>query len=817
MHRKGITPLTFFLGVVFMTSALAANDLALVPQPREIERLEGTTALSPDWTISIQDLHPDDAWPAAQIADDVKTLFDFSWKVEKSIPEKNYILLKGYTLKGDEPDLFKEQGYSLRIEPDRVIIEATSATGRFYGAQTLRQLLRAATESRELPRLRITDYPALEWRGISDDISRGQVSTVENFRDIIRTLAYYKKNLYQPYIEDMFRFDVSPNVGADRGALTKEEMAQLVEEAKRNHITLTPVFETLGHQDRLLGLPENRKYAEVQDPDKTPWSFAPVSEEAYEFVTKLVDEMAKATPNSPFFHIGGDESWDVGEGLSKEAVDKYGVGKVHADYYSRLVKYIAEKYNRQTMLYGDMLLRYPDALGDLAKGSIIVDWHYHPAEDYPSIQTIKEAGVESIFVSPGIWSWANFYPNYYVAFQNVGNFIAAGKRENVMGSITSSWGDRGAENLRDNNWVGWAFSAACEWQVDNPGRDEFLADFMRTHFGLASPSLVDAFTKIGWLDYLESNYYDGMFHRRLRIKFIRDDWKKKMVRLEKDMGDVMEAIDAERDKARFNADQLDGPRHAARRYLYMARRDQDLDRLAHLMGNQPVRDMPEKRQREVLATLEKHRNELLGITHEFAQLWLRDNKFPKLDFNLTRLNDQVANLQHLLVLGIDGVLQKAPPPQGTWFWYPEKDPRQETPTAESPKFLRVFQLEEIPLSAELKCWADDRATVYLNGRRIFRTTYPEDPKSESVRERLKVGENIIALDARNSNGAAGILFELHMLFADGRTVLITGDDQWRTVAEVKGDWMSSPPSGESWKPVMLLGTGPIEPWGFINW
>ena len=73
--------------------------------------------------------------------------------------------------------------------------------------------------------------------------------------------------------EKVFRFDTDPEIGKERGAVTKKEMAQMVQEARKNHIVLTPVFECLGHQDRLLSLPENRKYAEVQDQNETPWSF----------------------------------------------------------------------------------------------------------------------------------------------------------------------------------------------------------------------------------------------------------------------------------------------------------------------------------------------------------------------------------------------------------------------------------------------------------------------------------------------------------------------------------------------------------------
>lgn len=802
-----------------MTPARAQTQpaLNLVPMPREIEFGKGDLTLSADWTVSIQDLHPDDLYPAEQIAADALRCFGWTWKVQKSIPEKNYILLKGFTAANNPPRLFMEQGYLLRVEADRIVIEAPSATGRFYGAQTVRQLLRQAAGTKRIPLLKIEDYPALEWRGISDDISRGQVSTLDDFTSIIEQLAYYKKNMYQPYIEDMFRFDVSPNVGADRGAVTKTEMARMVEEAKRNHITLTPVFETLGHQDRLLSLPENKKYAELQDPDKTPWSFAPVNPEAFEFVTELVDEMAASTP-SPFFHIGGDESWDVGEGVSKDAVKELGVGKVHADYYTRLVNYIKKKHDRRTMLYGDMMLKYPEALEDLAKESIIVDWHYNASKEggYPSVETIRKAGFENIFVSPGIWGWANFYPNDGMGFTNVGEFVMAGKKQGAMGSITSSWGDRGAENLRVNNLHSYAFSAAVEWETGCPGDEEFLARFVSTQFAFSSDKLATAYKTIGWLDYLESNYKDGMFHRELHVKPLTPEWAAKMKRLEGDMKFVREAVAGERKKARINGEQLDGVDHAARRYLYMAQRDLALHDIATTLGDKTIADLPAADRKALRARIESLRDELVGIVDEFTRLWLRDNKFPKLDFNLARLQEQVADLQSLVSRCQEGVLAQDPPPKGTWFWYPEKNPLVET-TVESPKFVRVFELKEIPNKAVLKCWADDRATVYLNDHKLFRTTYPEDPKSAEARQFLREGTNVIAIEARNSVGAAGILLELTMDFPDKSTVTISGDSEWRGAEKMEDGWMTRSPEGDAWKPVMLLGTGAIEPWTFLNW
>ena len=341
------------LPLIFTTGAFAMKELKLIPKPREYKFSVGEAHLTGDWKIYLPSDTTDDTYAAKCLSDEARNCFGWELKIATNEPEKNLIVIETCPPQGDEPELFLEQGYLLIIEPEKITIAAPSAVGKYYGVQTLRQIFRNASDS-AIPCLTIRDWPALKWRGISDDISRGQVSLSSDFKTIIRELAFFKKNLYQPYIEDMFTFEAGPNIGKTRGAITKKEMAEIVAEAEKNHVTLAPVFESLGHQDRLLSLPENRKYAEIQELDKEPWSFSPVNEDAFQFVTTLIDEIVESVP-SPFFHIGGDESFDVGKGTSKKLAKKIGVGRVHAEYFSRLNTYLNERHDRQMMVYADMI------------------------------------------------------------------------------------------------------------------------------------------------------------------------------------------------------------------------------------------------------------------------------------------------------------------------------------------------------------------------------------------------------------------------------------------------------------------------------
>lgn len=791
------------------------EKLNLVPLPREIKQLGGEVRLSAGWRVWLELDNETERYAGELLQVEVKNCYNWEWQIASELPpsENNVVIIKSVKAEEPEPELFKQQGYYLWIKPTQIIIAAPSAVGRFYGVQTLRQLIRTARDQ-TLPLLEIKDYPALEWRGVSDDISRGQVSNVNHFIEIIQQLAFYKKNLYQPYIEDMFRFDTDPNIGKDRGAITKTEMALMVEAARKNHVVLTPVFECLGHQDRLLSLPENRKYAEVQDPGSTPWSFSPVNPEALEFIKKLIDELVAAT-ESPFFHIGGDESWDVGKGTSKKLVRKIGVGRVHAQFFSRLNDYIKQRHNRQMMLYGDMLLRHPEALTDMPKDCIIVDWHYLPAPDYPSLKKFKEAGFQHIMASPALWSWSGFYPNYSLGFNNIATFADVAKREKIMGCITSSWGDNGAENLRENNLTGFAYSAAAEWEVTAPSVEEFLSRFVAIQYGAELPAMVEVEKQLGWLEYLEETYPAHSFHRTPKIKPYSETWLNKMKTLKKNMEEVLEKISASRQQIRFQRAHLDTLEHVARRYLFMANKYLILDDISRQLGAKKFGELPLDQQTEIIRSLQGLRDTLSKLIAEYQELWLRHNKFPRLEFNLERLQTQLAYFQDFLTQAYAGELTVYKAPQSVWFWYPEADPTVAT-TPGTKYFMRVINVEKEPIDAELKCWADDKAEVFLNGEKVLQVSYGDAPKRKTLNYLTK-GKNYLAVQAENTYGAGGILLKVEITFKDSSKQIITGDEEWRTAERVKSNWQTRAPKGKNWKPVKLLGSGLIEPWTFIDW
>ena len=154
--------------------------------------------------------------------------------------------MKAYGLELTDCD--GERGLRARHRPEGIVIGAESPRGLLYGTVTLRQMLVVAGPGGPLPAVRVRDWPKMTLRGIHDEFSYGQVSTMDNFKDMIRFLADFKMNTLIFYFEDTFRFKRYPKIGDGRGALSREQVDELEAFAKPLGVEIFPVFEMLGNQ-----------------------------------------------------------------------------------------------------------------------------------------------------------------------------------------------------------------------------------------------------------------------------------------------------------------------------------------------------------------------------------------------------------------------------------------------------------------------------------------------------------------------------------------------------------------------------------------
>jgi len=435
--------------------------------------------LAPAASLTLADPRSeDDRFAAQDFMDDVKNTSGVVLKFGKA--RKRVILIglldqpliqAGFKrVMMETPADLDPEGYVLSVSVDEVVVGGKTSAGVFYGLQTLKQLVKGEGAAAAIQGVQITDWPAMRWRAVSDDISRGPVPTLDYIKRQLRTEAMFKLNMHSFYMEHTFASTAHPLIGPSGGSLTPDEIRELVSYAKRYHIELVPEQQTFGHLHKALRLERYNELAE------TPYGdvLSPQQEGSYKLINDWYRELSELFP-SKFFHIGSDETFELGEGQSREAARTRGVGAVYFEHLNR-VREVLRPYNRRLMFWGDIALSHSDLIGNIPKDLIVMNWQYGARDDYwNSIKPFKEAGLEQ-FVCPGVWNWNQIFPNIDNASKNITNFVRDGQKAGALGMMNTSWDDDG-EALFEMTWHGIVLGAAASWQNEPVEVAKFDGDF----------------------------------------------------------------------------------------------------------------------------------------------------------------------------------------------------------------------------------------------------------------------------------------------------------------------------------------------------
>ena len=101
-----------------------------------------------------------------------------------------------------------------------------------------------------------------------------------------------------------------------------------------------------------------------------PW-LAVTEPGSLKLVQELYDELL---PNfsSRQVNIGGDETYDLGQGKSKALVEEKGVGRVYLDFLMSLYREIKAR-GRTMQFWGDIIVKYPELVAELPRDAIALE------------------------------------------------------------------------------------------------------------------------------------------------------------------------------------------------------------------------------------------------------------------------------------------------------------------------------------------------------------------------------------------------------------------------------------------------------------
>ncbi len=156
---------------------------------------------------------------------------------------------------------------------------------------------------------------------------------------------------------------------------------------------------------------------------------------------------------------------------------------------------------------------------------------------------------------------------------------------------------------------------------------------------------------------------------------------------------------------------------------------------------------------------------------------------------------------------------------GDWIWYPEGDPSHDAPIA-ARYFRRDFDLPkgvEI-VSGLLDITADDKFTVWLNGKRIGDSSDWQHPQSFDVAEELRPGKNVLAVRAENVKSdtaiqnPAGLNAAIQYQWRYGGSCNVTGAE-WRVSKTESPGWRQIGFDDSAWPKAKVVAKFGDGPWG----
>jgi hypothetical protein len=246
-----------------------------------------------------------------------------------------------------------------------------------------------------------------------------------------------------------------------------------------------PNLQSFGHARNTLLIPECQHLAETE----LLWTLSPAFEETYTLLDELYADMLPAF-TSTTFNVDCDETYDLGQGASKALADEIGVGRVYLNHILR-VRELAARYRRRIQVWGDILLHHPELIGELPDDVVLLDWHYHPADEYPTVKVFAEAG-RRFWVCPGVGSWNSIFPRLYGANVNIRNLVRDGVAAGAEGMLNTDWGDHGHYQPLGLSWYGYVFGAAQGWTGGMTTDEDFEAAFGPLFFGPAHKRILEA-------------------------------------------------------------------------------------------------------------------------------------------------------------------------------------------------------------------------------------------------------------------------------------------------------------------------------------
>lgn len=478
--------------------------MILLPVPQKMEEGNAQLMLQRDSMIVIDVSCPQGAFLYARLLqDEIRTWAGLTVSIGRGTFREGDILLK-------VDDTLGDQHYTLEIKEEGAYLCGGSLSAMGWAVQTLRQIVRQSGGL--LQQVAIDDEPDIKNRGFFFDITRGRILSLETLKWLVDTMAFYKMNQLQLYVEHTYLFRDLTEVWRDDTPLTAEEILELDQYCYDRGIELVPSLSTFGHLCKLLQTKTFEPMCELPESTGDVFSFRDrmihhtvnvSNADVLPMIKGLIGEYMHLF-RSDKFNICADETFDLGKGKSKALAEEKGIGSLYMDYIMELFGFLIEN-GKKPMFWGDIIAQYPEKCSLLPKEVVCLTWGYSATQSDREAKILHGAGAVQ-YLCPGACGWNTWVNAFRDSYENIHRMCSYGRQYGAIGILNTEWGDFGHINQPIFSIPGMIYGAVWCWGENVPDYRELNRQISVLEFGDSSGQLLNFLGDVNGLTIFSWNH-----------------------------------------------------------------------------------------------------------------------------------------------------------------------------------------------------------------------------------------------------------------------------------------------------------------------
>lgn len=288
------------------------------------------------------------------------------------------------------------------------------------------------------------EQPIISKRGIHLDL-KGLPPTASRLIELLKVFAAARYNVVLVEWEDSFPWTVDKRFRSPT-AYTPDDIRRFRETARDLDLELIPLVQCLGHMETPLSIPGYEQFHEVPG---DPSTLNPLAAGAHDLIQKMVDDVLDLMPEVNYFHLGGDEAWNMGKHPDTKAyINEHGKGALYLQHVEPILDNLHARGVRP-ILWHDMMISWDSkALKLLADKCDLLTWGYNEHPDTVNchyntkyIKRFRDHGIAQWggTACKGVSGQSVDLPNIKQCEENAQAWVGIAQRFGYIGIVATAW------------------------------------------------------------------------------------------------------------------------------------------------------------------------------------------------------------------------------------------------------------------------------------------------------------------------------------------------------------------------------------------